>query len=304
MTDALLRRSQFALAPLQRRELGEALELCSRDEPAYVGPLAHIEHALLQGEAPHGLWGLRRRGRAAKSLVGLVWSGATLTVVLDASEDPEELLAHTAAALVSRVPRPASIVGPAGVTLDLWGRIEPWWGPSREVRPRQPLLVIDCEPSPGGQASSIASSMEPMRPAKMQDYEQLLAAAVHMFTAEVGYDPLQYGRAAYEDRLQYLVSKGRSYVIFGAVDGVRDIVFKAEVGVVGGSVAQIQGVWVHPTLRGQGLGKWGMECLVRQVRADIAPVISLYVNDFNAPALAVYEAVGFRQVGTFATVMF
>jgi predicted GNAT family acetyltransferase len=32
--------------------------------------------------------------------------------------------------------------------------------------------------------------------------------------------------------------------------------------------------------------------------------VSLYVNDFNAPALATYRRVGFRQVGTFASVLF
>jgi predicted GNAT family acetyltransferase len=47
-----------------------------------------------------------------------------------------------------------------------------------------------------------------------------------------------------------------------------------------------------------------MADLVRHVRADHAPTVSLYVNDFNAPALRAYEAVGFARVGTFATVMF
>ena len=31
---------------------------------------------------------------------------------------------------------------------------------------------------------------------------------------------------------------------------------------------------------------------------------ALYVNDFNAPALATYRAVGFEQVDEFATVLF
>jgi predicted GNAT family acetyltransferase len=90
----------------------------------------------------------------------------------------------------------------------------------------------------------------------------------------------------------------------GDVEGRRDIVFKAEVGIVGGSVAQVQGVWVHPSLRGQGRAKAGMAALVPMVRAHLAPTVSLYVNDFNDAAVAAYAAVGFREVGTFATVMF
>ena len=35
-----------------------------------------------------------------------------------------------------------------------------------------------------------------------------------------------------------------------------------------------------------------MADLVRHVRADHAPTVSLYVNDFNAPAPRAYEAVG------------
>jgi len=39
-------------------------------------------------------------------------------------------------------------------------------------------------------------------------------------------------------------------------------------------------------------------------RADVAPTVSLYVNDYNTRAIAAYHRVGFRQVGTFATVLF
>ena len=50
-------------------------------------------------------------------------------------------------------------------------------------------------------------------------------------------------------------------------------------------------------------GGAGMAAVVEQARGSIAPVVSLYVNDFNAAARAVYERVGFRRVGTFATVL-
>jgi len=37
---------------------------------------------------------------------------------------------------------------------------------------------------------------------------------------------------------------------------------------------------------------------------DIAPVVSLYVNQGNVAARRSYERAGFHQVGTFATVLF
>jgi predicted GNAT family acetyltransferase len=36
----------------------------------------------------------------------------------------------------------------------------------------------------------------------------------------------------------------------------------------------------------------------------VAPVVSLYVNEFNHPARRAYERAGFRQTATFATIMF
>jgi predicted GNAT family acetyltransferase len=38
--------------------------------------------------------------------------------------------------------------------------------------------------------------------------------------------------------------------------------------------------------------------------ADIAPVVSLYVNAGNVAARSAYRRAGFRQTATFATVLF
>ena len=312
MTESLLRRGQFSLAPVQRRDLDEALALCRADEVANVVPLMHVETAIETGTMPTSLWVVRRRGRSARTVAGVIWAGANLTAVLDDTdaEDTEEARAETAAALIARIARPAAMVGPADLTLDLWGRVEHRWGPAREIRPRQVSMVIDSEPTlapsfaDAETAFGVDIAAEPVRRATLDDYALLLPAAVHMFIGEVGYDPLRHGRAAYEDRLQHLVRTGRSFVQMGQVEGRREVLFKAEVGVVGGRVAQVQGVWVHPSLRGKGLAKRGMAAMIPLVRAELAPALSLYVNDFNSAAIGAYHSVGFRDVGTFATVMF
>src|SRR5690606_21618466 len=98
----------------------------------------------------------------------------------------------------------------------------------------------------------------------------------------------------------------------GEPEGAPHVVFKAELGAVTPLVAQVQGVWVDSRYRGQGLAAPGMAAVVRLAReahgdgaAGLSPpVVSLYVNDYNARALATYRRVGFEQVGTYATVLF
>jgi predicted GNAT family acetyltransferase len=47
-----------------------------------------------------------------------------------------------------------------------------------------------------------------------------------------------------------------------------------------------------------------MAAVVVACLRDIAPTVSLYVNDFNEPARRAYERVGFTQAGFFASVLF
>ncbi|WP_062134813.1 GNAT family N-acetyltransferase [Demequina aestuarii] len=306
MTDSLLRRAQHSLAPAQRRDLEEIRAMCAEDPVANVVPMAHVESALSSGTLPAGLWTVRRRAGWGKEMTGAVWAGANVCAVLPEAdpESAEERMAGLAAALVARVSRPAALVGPAATTLDLWGRVEPWWGPAREVRPRQVSMRIDGQVRHVPPLAALSLGLDAVRPAREDDYDALLPACVHMFIGEVGYDPMRHGRAAYEDRLHRLVKAGRAYVQFGFAEGRRQIVFKAEVGALAGGVAQLQGVWVHPHLRGRGLARAGLAAVVEAVHADLAPTVSLYVNDFNTAALATYDAVGFVRVGSFATVMF
>ena len=189
--------------------------------------------------------------------------------------------------------RCSSLVGPAEEVLDLWRLLEPSWGEPREVRSAQPLMLLDGEP--------LVESDVQVRQSAEADLDVLVPACVEMFTAEVGVSPTAGGAVhAYRGRIAEIVEQGRSFVRID--DGV--VVFKAEIGAATAGVCQVQGVWVDPAYRGRRLSEAGMAAVVRLARARIASGVSLYVNDYNTAARKSYRAVGFREVGTFATVLF
>jgi predicted GNAT family acetyltransferase len=95
------------------------------------------------------------------------------------------------------------------------------------------------------------------------------------------------------------IASGRAFARFE--DG--EVLFKAEIGALSSRVGQIQGVWVRPDRRGEGLGTTGTAAVVERLIA-MGRVASLYVNAYNDAARAAYLKVGFEQVGSFATVLF
>ncbi|RBY96738.1 GNAT family N-acetyltransferase [Blastococcus sp. TF02-8] len=189
--------------------------------------------------------------------------------------------------------RCSTVVGPAAAVEPLWELLEPSWGPCRDHRPRQPLLAIEGPP---------AVAPEPrVRPVRPDEVDALLPAAIAMFTEEVGVSPLRAdGGVGYRARVSDLVRAGRS--LAWIEDG--EVLFKAEIGAVSRAACQVQGVWVAPSHRGRGIGTAGTAAVVEYARSVIAPVVSLYVNDYNSPARAAYARVGFREVGIYSSVLF
>jgi predicted GNAT family acetyltransferase len=234
------------------------------------------------------LWGLH----TGRRLDAVCLAGANLIPI--ARPGTEREAASAFAERARRAGRRCStIVGPAASVLPLWELLAPSWGPAREVRARQPLLAIDGPP---------AVPAEPrVRPVQLDELDTLLPAAVAMFTEEVGVSPTRVdGGTAYRARVADLVRAGQS--LAWIEDG--QVLFKADVGAVSRAACQVQGVWVAPQFRGQGIGQRGTAAVVEYARTSIAPVVSLYVNDYNAAARAAYHRVGFRQVGTYASVLF
>jgi predicted GNAT family acetyltransferase len=82
------------------------------------------------------------------------------------------------------------------------------------------------------------------------------------------------------------------------------VVAKAEIGIATPRAFQVQGVWVRPDRRGEGLAAPCVAAVVAAGLREVAPVASLYVNDFNVAARRAYARVGFEQTTTFMTVLF
>jgi predicted GNAT family acetyltransferase len=134
----------------------------------------------------------------------------------------------------------------------------------------------------------------------IDDFDTVYPASVAMFTEEVGVSPEADGAGYYRARVAQLLSRGWS---FARIENGR-VLFKAEVGLATPQVCQVQGVYVDPQARGQGLAAPGMAAVIEMALADIAPVVSLYVNAGNVAAKAAYRRAGFVQTATFATVLF
>jgi predicted GNAT family acetyltransferase len=272
---------------LEPGDLEAALEVLGRDPVANAFVASRVNVAGLDPWRLGGeMWGWYAGGR----LTSLCYAGANLVPVC-AGPDAIRAFAERARRSGRRC---SSIVGPAGPTAELWSLLEPSWGPAREVRSRQPLMVTRALPAD--------ITPDPLvRRVRRDEIDVILPACVAMFTEEVGVSPLAGdGGLLYQARVAELVTNGRS---FARIQDGR-VVFKAEIGAVTRHACQIQGVWVAPEHRGRRLSESGMAAVLHYALRDVAPIASLYVNDFNTPARASYERVGFTEVGAFMSVLF
>ena len=163
-------------------------------------------------------------------------------------------------------------------------------------------LPAPLKPAPlkPGESLLIGEPAGYARLATSADLGELLPAAAAMFTEEVGFDPVARYGDGYAARLRTLIA-GRRSAIVTDVNG--RVIFKADAGIVNLDAAQVQGVWLHPDYRGYGLAK-PFFAAAAQILQRQYPHLSLYVNDYNARALAMYRGTGWEQIGQFSTIIF
>lgn len=278
--------TRHGVRPLAATDLDAFLQLTAQDPVVnvfadYRARTTNLEPRWLGGE----MWGRFVDG----DLVAACHVGANL-VPVQASADDARTFAERA---LTRGRTVSTIVGPHDAVRVLWDGLAGSWGRPRETRWEQPHLELSDAP--------LVEADPAVRRTTREDLDELYPACVAMYTEEVGVSP-EYGGGAdlYRARVTQLMNRGWSFARF---DEGR-LVFKAEVACASPYAAQVQGVWVPPDRRGEGLAISGMAAVADLVRREIAPVVSLYVNEWNTPARRAYASVGFRETARFSTVMF
>jgi len=260
------------------------LDLCA------VDPLSNVFVAARLIEGGPAFAGALLGVDEGRRLRSMCWTSANVVPIAA----DEAALDAFAGRLRRKRRRCSSIFGDAAQVLGLWERLHKHWGDARSVRPNQPMMAVSSVPAAG--SGPIDARVRRARP---DEVDLVLPASAAMFTEEIGYPPFIGSDRDYRRMVSSLIELGHTFVV---TEGGR-LVFKADIGSLASGVAQLQGVWVAPDRRGQGLATPAMRAVVQQVIESIAPTVTLYVNSYNEPALRTYHAAGFRQVGKFATVI-
>lgn len=267
-----------ALAPAL---VPEALEYLARRpyDNVYVAWLIATQQA---GRGDVAIW----RDDAGE-IAGLCYFGMQ---IVPCGEDPAALEAFGARARRASATR--MIVGPRPAVEAVYARARTALPTPSGIRRSQPVYRLDRAGLTGSRADADVGL------ATLAELDEIAANSALMIAGENGGDPRRTS-ADFRGRTARIINARWwwRYRIGGR------LAFMCNVGSATSATAQVQGVWTPPPMRGAGHASRGLGAICDHL-LDVHPTLCLYVNDFNAPALALYERLGFERVGEFSTILF
>lgn len=188
--------------------------------------------------------------------------------------------------------RERMIVGPRDTVARYWERVARGHVAPRVVRDRQFVMMLE-------RSSLVAPKLHVVaRRARMDEWPSVADNSAQMIGQELEYDPLR-SSPEFTANVRAMIERGMWWV----GESLGRLCFFCNIGPWSTQTAQLQGIWTPPELRGRGLATASLAAVCQRLLA-LSPTLSLYVNDFNASAITLYERVGFRKVSEFKTLLF
>ena len=235
-------------------------------------------------------WGARRDD----ALVALLHIGSQSGAVLPVGSDPVALarLADQLAERRAFLPRRFQVIGPRGAVHDLVARLGRD-GVAPRIRRDQTYMSL------GAQALAPFEPLPELRRATQDDQLMVFESGAELRAEELEEDPRLADLVGYTRRTENECRDGYTHVWTDA-QGLR---FRASVSAVTPDAAQVSGVFTPTARRNQGFARRGLSELCRRL-FERSRHVCLFVNDFNAPAVAVYRRMGFRDVAPWASAFY
>ena len=235
-------------------------------------------------------WVARRAG----TLAGLVCLGGSSGAILPVGEDPAALaaLAGRVAERFAVVPRHFQVVGPRSAVGAVVARLR-----EAGLEPRIELPQTYMTLERGGLPSF--ERLAELRAARPGDYDLVHRTGAELRAEELKEDPRQADPETYAQRVEEECREGYTYLWLA--DGA--LRFRASLSALTADAVQISGVFVPREHRDRGLARRGLAELCARMFAR-ARTVCLFVNDSNAPAIAVYLRLGFRPYAQWASTFF
>lgn len=272
---------RWSLRLLSEDDVKDALEFLERDPLLNVYLIAR----LLEEGTSAGMQIAVIRYNGAVVLIASLSSNIVLGGDPSiADEITEAAIALVADRILTRMLPVRAIISPSKLVEALWNQLRLRIDPPTVIRMNQPVYAINKRFD--------YPDLQTARYSTLRDLDQLVPACAAMHREEVGIDPLHRDAIGYRERVRELIEKRRS--VIRVVDGA--IASKCEYSAVTNDSVQLMGVWTAPRYRRQGLSRE----LLREVCGHLfrrGKTVTLFVNDFNTPAITLYEQLGFERIG-------
>jgi ribosomal protein S18 acetylase RimI-like enzyme len=242
------------------------------------------------GPTRNEFWAVRRGGRmAALAMIGTA-SGSLLPAGTD--RPALERLAEAVMERRSVLPRRFQVIGMREATAPLLAalsrsRLDPRLARDQVYMSVERGRLSEFDPLPE------------LRAATPDDYALIEESGARLRAEELEEDPRVIDPRAYARRVEEECRDGFTY-LWRTREGLR---FRASVSARTADAAQVSGVYTPPEWRGRGFATRGVGELCRRM-FEQSRYACLFVNDTNAPALAVYRRLGFQPIARWCSAFY